>query len=247
MNEEYRHILTVALIVSAVLTPGNVLRYARYRTLGDVLATGANVSVIIAVCWELWGWERASPSNYLGPLIVTVILWLGAAILVLFSLIQLRVVGVSYYRERVANLGALKRILFGLGCVWFGKTPDSLRTIRTVISGDATLAIRPARTLLLWSGLSLIGIGIVVISQTGLAGLIGEVCIRVVTLGVLCLAGFAVDSFVSIQRKKHFVSGGIKPRECIVCGYTLRGLTTNRCPECGTEFGRGNVVNEKSP
>ena len=30
--------------------------------------------------------------------------------------------------------------------------------------------------------------------------------------------------------------GPINPSNCANCGYMLRGLTTPRCPECGTPF-----------
>lgn len=30
-----------------------------------------------------------------------------------------------------------------------------------------------------------------------------------------------------------------QPGHCRVCGYSLQGLPTNRCPECGTVFERG--------
>ena len=34
------------------------------------------------------------------------------------------------------------------------------------------------------------------------------------------------------------------PVHCLVCGYALRGLTDNRCPECGEEFTRGHLLVE---
>lgn len=32
------------------------------------------------------------------------------------------------------------------------------------------------------------------------------------------------------------------PTWCLKCEYSLRGLTDNRCPECGTEFDRGQLL-----
>jgi len=246
MTEEYRQLFVSAVVVSSVLLPGNAMCYVRYRTLGDALATGACACIAVAASWDLWGWQTVFPDNHLSALIVTGILWSCAAIVVLFAFVQTRVIAASYYKARVAKLGPVRRFLFFFGFAWVGEDPTALRGVRTVVAVDSSLAIRPKRRLLLWSGLALIGLGIAGTTQVGSHGMIGYLSIRVFTVGLLCLAGFAIDSFVHTQREKHIVVGGRDPAECVSCGYNLRGLPEKRCPECGTEFGNADVAADES-
>lgn len=246
MTEEYRKLFVLAVVVSSVFLPGNAMCYVRYRTLGDALATTTNACIIMAASWQLWGWETVLPNDYWSALIVTVILWSCTAIVLLFSFIQTRVIAVSYYRARVARLGILRRLLFIFGFAWFGENPAKLETVRTVVAGDSSLAIRPKRSLLLWSGLALIGLGVAGGTQIGSGGIISYVSIRLFSIGVLCIAGFAIDSFVHTQRRKHIVVGGRDPAECVSCGYNLRDLPEKRCPECGAEFGNADVAADES-
>ncbi len=243
MSEEYRQLFLAALVLAGLTFPGNAMCYVRYRTLGDALKTGASASIAVAASWDLWGWQAVFPKDHSTAVIVTGILWSCTAVVVLFAFIQTRVIAVSYYRARIAKLGPVRRFLFSFGLAWVGEAPTALRGVRTVVAADSSLAIRPKRWLLLWSGIALIGLGVAGITKFGSGGMISNMSIRVFTIGLLCIAGFAIDSFVHAQRMKHIVVGGRDPAECVSCGYNLRGLTEKRCPECGTEFGNADVAN----
>src|SRR5437660_10460211 len=41
--------------------------------------------------------------------------------------------------------------------------------------------------------------------------------------------------------------GGPYERMCQTCGYNLRGLTSNRCPECGTFFDPAQLAEARIP
>jgi hypothetical protein len=236
MADEYRQLYLAALAIAGLTFPGNAMCYVRYRTLGDALAASASASIAVSASWELWGWQTLLPDGSDSRIIITGILWSFTAIVFLFAFIQTHVIAVSYYKARVARLGPVRSFLFFVGFVWLGEDPEALRKVRTVVPADSSLAIRPKRQLLLWSGLVLMGLAIAGRTLVGSGGIIGYVSIRMFTIGMLCLAGFAIDSFVYAQRKKHLVVGGRDPAECVACGYNLRGLSEKRCPECGNEI-----------
>ena len=62
-----------------------------------------------------------------------------------------------------------------------------------------------------------------------------------VDLAVAVVLGVAASSIILGVRRRTLESGG-EPR--CRCGYILRGLTSNRCPECGTPFAASTCAND---
>lgn len=58
--------------------------------------------------------------------------------------------------------------------------------------------------------------------------------------GACCAAllSFLVAALVIYERDVRILRGVVRREagRCVKCGYSLRGLTATRCPECGTPF-----------
>ena len=73
---------------------------------------------------------------------------------------------------------------------------------------------------------------------TWLGGLMGWVS---GLIGALVFGGGILVSWHTLLHGFRFGSQG----RCRECGYLLKGLPENRCPECGTPFGEQNRVDEE--
>jgi hypothetical protein len=55
--------------------------------------------------------------------------------------------------------------------------------------------------------------------------------------------GLGVATFLVWRRTRARITGN--EHCCQLCGYNLRGLTSKRCPECGTAFSDSNEINNQ--
>lgn len=69
------------------------------------------------------------------------------------------------------------------------------------------------------------------------------VCTVFLTLIALIL-NFAFWTETPTERAKRMARGGLNRTACPICRYDLAGLTNLRCPECGSEFTFGAIVDE---
>lgn len=131
------------------------------------------------------------------------------------------------------DLGA--RLLCAWGAAWgcYGLTiPEAFVRLfgftLAVVCGAAVFMPRVMPSFVIWFG-----------------GLLG-VLAMLVGLGAAGLGGFAFTAFASLVILGPPVIGALilnrihnpkppAPGVCPECGYSLAGLESNRCPECGTE------------
>ncbi|MFK7883976.1 MAG: hypothetical protein AB8F26_07325 [Phycisphaerales bacterium] len=112
----------------------------------------------------------------------------------------------------------VRDVLFALGFSNFGY---ALGTVLGFFAGLFTATI-PAQTRLDRSALPLFAIPFTL-------GVVGSAVNPIV--GVLAAALGAIGSSVYVARRHPIV----QPGRCHACGYSLRGLTADTCPECGTD------------
>lgn len=233
MTSDLLEFLGIAFIIAAVMLPGNMLRWIRYRTLGDFLAAAANIALLAAAAWDWWGWNSG---RVLSQLVISVVLWSVTGVLVLLFLLQTQIVAPEYYQQRVKGKDWMERALFAAGFVWFGVPPDELDPHFGRRIGNSEDANRPARYVWLICGLVFFMLAVAQELLIPDWSPVKRLTVHCWTLGLLCLAVGAVDVFVVRQRRKLRTLAPLT--HCEKCGYDLRGLLEPRCPECGRPFER---------
>jgi hypothetical protein len=79
-------------------------------------------------------------------------------------------------------------------------------------------------------------IGTYLIDALGLGGLASFFCLLLIATPLIVLSIYVKRKEDRIQRRffsKYMLARGLRPDACLMCGYTLRGVQGNRCPECG--------------
>jgi hypothetical protein len=136
-------------------------------------------------------------------------------------------------------LGVLFGALFAVGL----DAETSTVVIAGFAGGFVGLATSPALSLVMHSRDAGLGVFLVTLA-TGVASLACGWLVRPVELGwgVLATVGFYVA--VCIVWRIWAGSGAWAPHVAICgrCGYDLRGLSSDRCPECGVRFERARVT-----
>jgi hypothetical protein len=61
---------------------------------------------------------------------------------------------------------------------------------------------------------------------------------------IALILNFAFWTETPVERAKRMAKAGLNRTACPVCRYDLAGLTNLRCPECGSEFTFGAIVEE---
>jgi hypothetical protein len=236
MGVGYSEFLRLVLILGGILLPGNLLRWIRYKTLGDLLAALTNVVLLGAAAWDSWGRDAMAPNRVLLPLVVSISLWSGASILLLLTIAQTQIVARSYYAARLKGKDWFDRALFTAGLVWCGPHPEEIEYSQSARTAAEVTVPRPMRYVLLFSGIGLLLAGLTTNLFVGGNSGLERVCVYLYTVGALCTVGGVVDLFIAAQTRKWRVADSGGPKHCEKCGYDLRGLTEARCPECGHAF-----------
>lgn len=106
------------------------------------------------------------------------------------------------------------------------------------------LVRRASGTWFKWSFLSVMSLGVLLVvvsvlsslflgDSTGLVGRIVQILIVFAVLGALFGAPMALVGMVVAGPRIRRSGRAFGPHYCKACGYSLRGLTEPKCPECG--------------